>query len=77
MVSMSRRFEENELLPQEREQAHALWEELMFTRSRQALEKAQLRLLDASVAVRSAVMNSITELWLQDYEPREDENPFR
>ncbi|RYX80276.1 hypothetical protein EON83_29350 [bacterium] len=73
---MSRLFQENELLPQEREQAHALWEELMFARSRQALEEAQLRLLDASVAVRSAVMHSITELWLQDYEPREDENPF-
>jgi hypothetical protein len=76
MILMSSPFQEGELTPDEREQARGHWNALMFAPSRGELDKAQLALLHASVAVRSAVVRSINEFWLRDYEPRENENPF-
>lgn len=77
MVSMSYHSQENELTPEELELAYGHWEALMFANSRSALHKAHLELLDAPLAVRQAVMNSINDFWLREYEPSKTENPFR
>ncbi len=77
MMSMSCQSQEKELTPQEREMAHDHWQSLMFADSRSALEKARLGLLEAPPTVRQAVMNSITDFWLRNYEPNRDDNPFK
>ncbi|BCM92099.1 hypothetical protein IAD21_03978 [Abditibacteriota bacterium] len=68
--------DEYELTVEEQEMAREHWDSLMFSFSNIELEAARLALAKAPLVVQWAVMADINQLWLQEYQPRRNENPF-